>query len=290
MTGFARVEGVLEGLAWAVEVRSVNGRSLDLRCRMAAGCESLEPWVRTAVAERFRRGSLNVTVTLSRVATGSRVRINRLLLEQLIALAGEIDLGGVVAPARLDGLLAVRGVVESGDDEDDGGLRERLVPVVQAGIATALDRLASVRREEGARLVGVLAEQVRGIAELTARAGALASVQPEALRERLRSQVALLLETRTNLPEERLAQEVALLITRCDIREELDRLAAHTAAAAELLIAGGAIGRRFDFLCQEFNREANTLCSKSSDLDLTRTGLALKAAIEQMREQVQNIE
>ncbi|EWY39974.1 hypothetical protein N825_02990 [Skermanella stibiiresistens SB22] len=288
MTGFARAEGRDQGHAWTFEIKSVNSRNLDLRCRLAPGFDALEPIARAAIPQRVRRGSVNVALAVTRTAAANQIRINRDLLDQLIALS--MELGGATEKPRLDALLAVRGVVETVEDADGGEDRERLEAAMAATLQQALDHLSTVRLAEGARLVHVLNQHLDEIARLTDQASACASLQPEALRQKLRGQVVALLEAIPSLTEERLAQEAALLITRADVREELDRLRAHIAAARDMLAKGGAIGRQLDFLCQEFNREANTLCSKSSDVELTRTGLALKAAIEQLREQAQNIE
>lgn len=286
MTGFARADGQGEGFSWVVEAKSVNGRSLDLRCRTPAGFESVESLARAELSRRFKRGSISLSVTLTRTGGSPQIRINRELLDQLLALARELGAG---APPRFDALLAVRGVVEPVEDNDPE-VRRRLEVKVGEAALLALDRLAVARLDEGRRLAAVLTGHLDLIARLTGDAGAVASTQPAALRERLRQQVTALLDAVPGLPEERLAQEAALLATRADIREELDRLAGHAEAARALLAEGGAVGRRLDFLCQEFTREANTVCSKSADLELTRIGLALKAAVEQLREQVQNIE
>jgi uncharacterized protein (TIGR00255 family) len=291
MTGFARVEGSQDGTSWAWELKSVNSKSLDVRLRLPPGFDHLEPALRTSLAQRLKRGTISATLSLTRDAgAGGGLRINRAALDQILALADELTGRIEAAPPRLDGLLALRGVLESAGEEEAPEARERLAAVCLAGWEAALASLVAMREAEGARLAAVLRERLAEMTSLAAAAEASAAAQPEAIRARLRSLVAALLEASPALPEERLAQEAALLVARADIREELDRLAAHLAAAQDLLREGTAIGRRFDFLCQEFNREANTLCSKSADVELTRTGLALKAAIEQLREQVQNIE
>jgi uncharacterized protein (TIGR00255 family) len=288
MTGFARTEGQAEGCSWTIEAKSVNSRNLDIRCRLPGGFDALEPVIRTEVARRFKRGSITVAVTANRVGGGTQIRINRPLLDQVLALARDLEAEGAVPP-RVDGLLAIRGVLELVED-NEVDLRDKLDGVLSTDLTLALDRLAVARAGEGARLGGVLAIQLDEIAALTAAAASCAATQPLVLRERLLAQLATLVQAVPALSEDRLAQEVALLVARGDIREELDRLRAHVAAARDLLAAGDAVGRRLDFLCQEFNREANTLCSKSTDVELTRIGLALKAGIEQFREQVQNIE
>ena len=288
MTGFARAEGQHEGCSWAIEVKSVNGRNLDLRFRLPSGFDGLEPMARAEIAKRFKRGSLNLTLTVNRGATGGQVRINRPLLDQLLAMARDYA-GPEAPPPKFEALLGVRGVLEVLDEGEAASLKELEAPLT-AGLSLALDRLATARTEEGARLAEVLNRVLEEIAALVKAAGATAATQPAVLRERLCAQLAALTEAVPALPEDRLAQELALLVARGDLREELDRLKAHIAAARDLMATGDAVGRRFDFLCQEFNREANTLCSKSTDTELTRIGLALKAAIEQLREQVQNIE
>jgi len=291
MTGFARVEDSRDGVSWAWELKSVNSKSLDLRLRLPPGFDHLEPALRGSLGQRIKRGAVSATLSLAREAgAGGGLRVNRAALDQILALAEELTGKIEAAPPRLDGLLALRGILEPAGEEETPASREALGAAFLAGWESALGRLVAVREAEGARLETVLRERLAEMASLVAAAEASAAAQPDAIKARLRSLVAALLEASPALPEERLAQEAALLVARADIREELDRLAAHLAAAQDLLREGAAIGRRFDFLCQEFNREANTLCSKSADVELTRTGLALKAAIEQLREQVQNIE
>jgi uncharacterized protein (TIGR00255 family) len=290
MTGFARAEGHAEEISWIWELRSVNSKSLDLRIRVPPGLESLELPLRGALAQRLKRGAVTVTLSLTKSASGGGLRINREALAQVVAMAQQLVAEGKAAPPRADGLLALRGVLESGEDGEDEARRERRQGALLDSFARALDGLVGMRAAEGERLIPTLEARLAEIARLIGQAEDNAAVQPQALKARLAEMVAELLEASPALPPERLAQEAALLVAKGDIREELDRLAAHIVAAQELLAEGGAIGRRFDFLCQEFNREANTLCSKSADVALTRTGLGLKAAIEQLREQVQNLE
>ena len=238
--------------------------------------------------KRLARGSVNLNLNVNRTQAVAQLRINRELLAQVLELAREIEDAGA-APPRLDSLLAVRGIIEP-VEEDETEARERVESALKADLGRVIDQLVAARMSEGARLVTVLNGHLDEIERLIDAASACTSTQPEALRERLRNQVAALLDASPALPEERLAQEAAILIAKADVREEMDRLRAHIQAARDMLKEGGAIGRRFDFLCQEFNREANTLCSKSADVELTRIGLSLKASIEQLREQVQNIE
>jgi uncharacterized protein (TIGR00255 family) len=288
MTGFARAEGETAGLAWIWEVKSVNGRSLDLRLRLAAGFEALEPQLRAELAARFRRGNVSANLTVARTSAPP-LRVNRAGLAQLVALMNELKDEIDAAPPRLDGLLAVRGVVETVEDEAEPVVEERRRALL-SGWAVALDRLAAARAEEGARLAALLGDQIGEIAALVEAADSSAAAQPAALRERLRANLASLADTVPAIPEERIAQELALLVTRSDVREEIERLRAHLDQASDLLRQDEPAGRRLDFLCQELNREANTLCAKSADIALTRIGMALKAVIEQFREQVQNIE
>lgn len=288
MTGFARVDGHGDGYSWTFEAKSVNGRSLDLRCRLPSGFDSIEAATRAELPKRLARGNVNLTLTVNRAQAVSQLRINRELLAQVLELAREIEGAGAAAP-RLDSLLAVRGIIEP-VEEDETESRARVESALKADLAKLIDQLVVNRLAEGARIAEVLNGHLDEIARLVDAASACASTQPEALREKLRAQVAAILGSFPALSEDRLAQEAAILIGKADVREELDRLRAHIQAARDLMAEGGAIGRRFDFLCQEFNREANTLCSKSADVELTRIGLSLKASIEQLREQVQNIE
>ncbi len=290
MTGFARREGGDAKLTWIWEAKSVNGKGLDVRCRLPSGMEALESKVRAAVPRFCARGSVTVSLTLDRGERSMRLQVNRDMLEQLVRLTRELQQEIEAEPPRLDGLLAVRGVLETVEELDDpAALADREARMAE-DLDQLMEQLAETRREEGARLKAMALAHLGRVSELTIQAAATAEAQPETLKGRLRRQLDELLEAETGVSEERLAQELALLITKSDIREELDRLTAHEAAARELLEEDSAIGRRLDFLCQEFNREANTLCSKAQDVGLTRIGLALKNAVEQLREQIQNIE
>jgi uncharacterized protein (TIGR00255 family) len=288
MTGFARAEGDELGISWAWEVKSVNGKSLDLRLRLAPGFDSLEPQLRALLAQRFRRGNFSATLAVTRTAPAA-LRVNREVLAQLIALMNELTGEIEAAPPRLDGLLALRGIVETVEDEADTVLEARRRSVLGSW-ALALDRLAAARAEEGSRLGALLRAQLAELAAIVKAAAGCAAAQPAAIRDRLQAMLANLVDLVPGMPEERVAQEMALLVARSDIREELERLRAHIDQASELLQQAEAVGRRLDFLCQELNREANTLCSKSAEIELTRIGLSLKAGVEQFREQVQNIE
>jgi uncharacterized protein (TIGR00255 family) len=288
MTGFARAQGEGLKISWAWEVKSVNGRSLDLRLRLAPGFDALEPDLRAELARRFRRGNFSAVLSVTRT-TPAALRVNREALAQVIALIAELGGSVEAAPPRLDGLLALRGVVETIEDEPEEIVEARQ-NAIRGDWVTAVDRLVAARAEEGARLEVLLLEQLGEMTRLVSAAASCAAAQPSAIRSRLRAMLAGLADLAPAMPEERIAQEVALLATRSDVREEIERLTAHLAQASELLRQTDAVGRRLDFLCQELNREANTLCSKSADIELTRIGISLKAAVEQFREQVQNIE
>ena len=275
-------------MSWVWEIKSVNGRALDLRLRLAPGFDALEPELRAALTQRFRRGNFSANLAVTRT-TPPALRVNREALSQLVTLINELSGEIEAAPPRLDGLLALRGVVESVEAEDETVIEARRREVL-AGWNAALDRLAEARADEGARIAALLGSQLDEMAALVTAAADCAAAQPAAIRERLRTVLTSLADLMPSMPEERVAQEVALLAARSDIREEIERLRAHLEQAGELLQQGEAVGRRLDFLCQELNREANTLCSKSADIELTRIGLSLKAVVEQFREQVQNIE
>jgi len=290
MTGFARKQGGDGRVGWIWEVKSVNGRSLEVRCRLPAGYESLEPSVRATVAAHCARGNVQLSLTVDRGEVPLTLRVNRALLDDLLELARELQAELGAPPPQVEGLLTVRGIIETVEDQPGEDELDSREAAMEEDLVLALESLDAMRRGEGERLAALVAGHLAEIERLSAAAAASAAVGPDALKERLRGQVAELLAATPALPEERLAQEAALLITKADVREEIDRLTAHVSAARELLSSGGAIGRRLDFLCQEFNREANTLCSKASDVALTRIGLDLKAAIDQLREQVQNIE
>ena len=290
MTGFARGAGNQGDHAWVWEARSVNGRGLDVRVRVPPGYDALEQPARALVTERSRRGNVTVGLQLVRTGAAAEVRVNEEVLERLIAIGRDLARRLQAPPPTVDGLLALRGVVDTVEVAEDEAARTAREAAMLAGLATTLDALAGARGDEGARLAALLGAHLDDMSALVAQAGSLSATRPEALRARLSEQVAELLAGAAGMTPERLAQEVALLAVKADVREELDRLDAHVAQARQLLADGKGVGRRFDFLAQEFNREANTLCSKSGDVALTRVGLDLKVAIDQLREQVQNVE
>ncbi|HTO40128.1 MAG TPA: YicC/YloC family endoribonuclease [Rhizomicrobium sp.] len=290
MTGFAEAQGAHESMRWRWEIKSVNGRGLDLRLRTPPGFESVDSAARPLAAERFKRGSLQATLTADMGEAARGLKIDAVALAAAVKIAREIATETGLPPARVDGLLALKGVIVQ-EDMLPASAPERAArdAAILASLATAFDALSAARKNEGAKLSHVLNDVLREISDLVQTATQLAATQPAALRDRLTAQLNDLLTPGT-IAEDRLAQEVALLATRADVREELDRLNAHVHEARTLLSSGDAVGRKLDFLAQEFNREANTLCSKSTDIQLTRTGLALKAAIDQFREQAQNVE
>lgn len=289
MTGFGRSEGAGAGVTWAWEARSVNGRGLDVRTRLPNGYDALEPVVREEAQKRFKRGSLQIGLTLKRDASAGAAVINTALLETLIEAGAPYVKAGRVSAPTWEGLLGVRGVLTSEDTAEASDLRTTLDGDLRTTLGEALDRLAASRVQEGVALKALLEGLIAQVETTTGQARDLAATTPAALQERIRSRLAGL-APEVAIDPQRLAQEAALAATRADVREELDRLTAHAHEARALILGGESAGRRLDFLAQEFNREANTLCSKSSDLALTRLGLDLKTAIDQLREQSSNVE
>ncbi|GHD49642.1 hypothetical protein GCM10017083_22170 [Thalassobaculum fulvum] len=304
MTGFARVDGGAEAApeggespipwTWTWEIRSVNAKGLDLRTRLPSLAEGWESRIRERAQARLARGSVTVTWTLEQAdrAKVPQVVVNEPFLREILALQEKLEADGLVYPTApsLDRLLAIRGVVEVVERVADTAVIAALEAPALADLDRALDGMVEARGREGAKLKAVLETHLDEMAELTGRAVAAAETQPAALRARMADQLALLLEASPPVSEERMVQELALLATKAEVREETDRLTAHVAACRELLSDGGAIGRKLDFLCQELNREANTLCSKAVDLELTGIGVELKTRIERFREQIQNVE
>jgi len=290
MTGFARAQGAEGGYSWTWEIKSVNARGLDLRFRLPPGFDHLEVEARTRIADKLRRGSVNVGLALVRPPRLPAIEVNRESLDRVVAQSVEVGQTYDSPTPRIELFLQIPGVLVSATTEETEEERARLESRLLAGFDQALARLADMRAGEGARLAAVVGGHVDHIEALRGAAAAAIGDVPALMARRLREQIDTLLGGDKPVSEERLAQEIALLVSKADVREELDRLDAHIAAARELMAGGGAVGRRLDFLCQEFNREANTLCSKSADIALTRIGLDLKASIEQFREQVQNIE
>lgn len=294
MTGYARAQGSDDRRRWVWEARSVNGRNLEIRCRLPQGFDRLENPARTAVAGRLKRGSVSLNLTITSERHGKPLSINRALLAELGTLVEEVRRTTGAAAPSADGLLRVRGVIEEEEaGEESEEALATLDKALQASLDEALKGLGASRAAEGKALAVVLEGHVAEIEDLCRRAAERAQAQIGTVRARFEGQLAELLGRVPALSDERFAQEVALLVGKADVREELDRLAAHVAQARTLLAEArpdNPVGRKFDFLCQEFNREANTLCSKSADIELTRIGIDLKGAVERMREQVQNVE
>jgi uncharacterized protein (TIGR00255 family) len=290
MTGFARADGTTAGVRWTWEIRSVNGKGLDLRLRLPSGFERLDLAVRERCAARLTRGNIQGTLTIDSEAGGERFRINEAVLAEVLKamerISGKID----VQPPTLDGILAIRGVVDLVEIAPDEASQAALDEGLLAGLDTALADLVVMRAREGVAIGAVLAARLDEIARLAGAAEASPARTPEVIRQRLAEQIAALLDAAPALDPDRLHQEAVLLAAKADIREEIDRLDAHVDAARALLTAGGPVGRRLDFLAQEFNREVNTLCAKSNDRALTAVGLELKAVVDQLREQIQNLE
>jgi uncharacterized protein (TIGR00255 family) len=290
MTGFARGHGGASSYAWAWELKSVNSKGLDLKLRLPPGWEAIEPGVRARASEVLSRGSVFANLTVSREGIAPVARINEPALNAVLAALKGLEGKVAGAPPSLDGILALKGVMEVGEAEESEDERSAAEAAVVAGFGEVLKSLAEMRRTEGEALGKILSARLSEIGALAARAEAAPGRKPEAIKARLAEQVATLLEASQRFDADRLHQEAIMLATKIDIREELDRLAAHVAQAKKLIADGGPIGRKLDFLSQELNRESNTLCSKANDLELTNIGLELKAVVEQFREQVQNLE
>ncbi len=290
MTGFARAGGSFSDYSWNWEIKSVNGKGLDVRCRLPAGIDSIEQPARALIKENFARGNFQVGLHVTRQTNGTNLTINDAALEQVLAALGALsERMETVSPSPVE-ILAMRGVLETTEaSETDEELALRDTALL-ASLKEAVQDLKKVRRAEGAHLQSVLGSAVLEIKQLSKNARDSEWIQPVAIQNRLKAQVDEILGAAPSLPEERLAHEVALLMVKADIREEIDRLDAHAMAMDELLNSAAPVGRQLDFLMQELNREANTLCSKAADVALTRIGLDLKAVIDQAREQVQNIE
>jgi uncharacterized protein (TIGR00255 family) len=290
MTGFARSHGVSGAYAWAWELKSVNAKGLDLKLRLPPGWDAIEVPVRNTASKALARGSVFANLTVGREGVAAVARINEPVLAAVLATLKDLSGKANAAPPTLDGILSLKGVMEVTEAEESEAERQAAEGAIVEGFAQALKGLAQMRRTEGTALGHVLADRLSQIAALAAQAEASPGRKPEAIKARLAEQVAALLDASQRLDPDRLHQEAILLATKADIREELDRLAAHVAQARKLLADGGPVGRKLDFLSQELNRESNTLCAKANDVELTNIGLELKAVVEQFREQVQNLE
>lgn len=286
MTGFSSFS-TEKDISWTWTLRSVNGKGLEIRCRLPAGYDLLEPEVREVLRKTFTRGNISVSLDFKSEQQRRPPQINRELLDELCHMATTLqEKFPQIRPASFDGLLNIRGVIEQPEGSEN---TEETKALFTSSLAAAVQTLKQARLAEGAKITEALNEHISRIEELVTQAKSLAALQPEKIRQNLKANLDLLKET-NDLSEERFMQEVTACMLRADVREELDRLAAHVRTARELFAESGSVGRKLDFLCQEFNREANTLCSKSADIELTRTGMALKTVIDQLREQIQNIE
>jgi uncharacterized protein (TIGR00255 family) len=290
MTGFARSHGASGPYTFEWELKSVNAKGLDLRLRLPQGWDELEAFAKKRAGEILSRGTVYANLNVKRTSSASTVRVNEEVLASIVkvagALAGKLD---AVAPS-IDGLLAIKGVIEIVEPESDETEDKVARDAAAAAFDQALRDLVDMRRREGVSLGQILSQRIDEIERLASKAEAAPGRKPDAVKARLAEQVAALLESSDRFDPDRLNQEALLIATKADIREELDRIASHVSQAREMIARGGPVGRRLDFLAQEFHREVNTCCSKSNDIELTNTGLELKSVVEQFREQVQNLE
>ncbi len=290
MTGFARSHGASGTYGWAWELKSVNAKGLELRLRLPPGWDAVEVPVRARAAEKLSRGNVYATLTVKREGVSPVVRVNEAVLSAVLSTMQDVSVRLDAAPPRLDGILGIKGVIDVIEEVEDEAAHGAAETAIVEGFAAAVEGLSAMRRHEGDALGRILSTRLDEIAALTARAESVPGRQPDAIKKRLGEQIALLMDSGSRFDPDRLHQEALLIASKADVREELDRLHAHVGQARELLKKGGAVGRRLDFLSQEFNREANTLCSKANDLELSNIGLELKSVVEQFREQVQNLE
>lgn len=291
MTGFARVEGSSGRYRWAWELRSVNGKGLDIRSRLPQGHEHLEADLRRLLGAGLSRGNLQVGLTVTVSENRVEAVLNRDALDAVLALRETLGPELVdPAPMRLDSLLSIRGLVDLREATDDAEAIAARDADILGGLSAAADAMVAMRQSEGVALGRILSDHISRIEELASQIEADPARRPEEIGRRLEAQVASLMDGAAGLDRDRLHQEIALLATKADLREEIDRLKAHVTAARDLIAAGGPIGRKLDFLAQEFNREANTICSKSTSVAVTAAGIELKVVIDQFREQVQNLE
>ncbi|MSO67219.1 MAG: YicC family protein [Pseudolabrys sp.] len=290
MTGFARGHGVTGSYAWSWEIKSVNAKGLDLRLRLPPGWDAVEVPARKNATEKLSRGTVYANLTVERKGVAPTVKVNEPVLNAVLATLKSLSGKVTASPPTLDGILALKGVIEVTEEDEREEDRRSAEAAIVASFDKLLADLIAMRREEGATLGRLLSARLDEIAKLTARADAAPGRKPEAIKARLAEQVATLLSASTRFDSDRLHQEAILIASKADIREELDRLASHVAQVQKMIADGGPIGRRLDFLAQELNRESNTLTAKANDVELTNIGLELKSVVEQFREQVQNLE
>jgi uncharacterized protein (TIGR00255 family) len=290
MTGFARSHGVCGTYAWSWELKSVNAKGLDLRLRVPPGWDAIDVPARNRAAAVLARGTVYGTLNVKREGVAPIVKVNEPVLAAVLATLKDVSSRVDTDPPRLDGILSLKGVIEVIDEDEREDDRRAAEQAVIAGFDQTVAELAAMRRREGETLGQVLMQRLTEMVVLAERAEAAPGRRPEAIKIRIAEQVAMLLDASDRFDPDRLHQEAILIASKADIREELDRLASHVAQAEQIITEGGAVGRRLDFLSQELNREVNTVCSKSNDVELTTIGLELKAVVEQFREQVQNLE
>jgi uncharacterized protein (TIGR00255 family) len=290
MTGFARSHGSSGAYSFEWELKSVNAKGFDLRFRTPPGWDAIEPLARKIATGLLSRGTVYANLNVKRVNDAPGIRINEQVLASVMAVAADLSTKYGAAPPTVDGLLAIKGVLETSEPEDNEDERKVAEAAIMSAFDEALTNLVTMRQREGVALRDILSTRLREVEQLAARADNAPGRHPAAIKARLSEQIATLIEASDRFDTDRLHQEALMMATRADIREELDRIAAHVVQARELLGKGEAVGRRLDFLAQEFNREVNTTCSKANDLELTNIGLEMKSVVEQFREQVQNVE
>jgi uncharacterized protein (TIGR00255 family) len=290
MTGFARSHGTSGPYAFEWELKSVNAKGLDVRLRLPAGWDEIEQLARKRANDVLARGTVYANLSVRRANAQATVKVNEDVLAAVVKVATDLTHRLDAAAPRIDGLLAIKGVIEVAEPDRDEAEDAAARTAIEKSFAEALASLVEMRQREGETLAAILSQRLDEIESLSKKAEDAPGRKPEAIRARLAEQIAALLEASDRFDTDRLNQEAIMIATKADIREELDRIASHVTQAREMLQKGGAVGRRLDFLAQEFNREVNTCCSKSNDLELTNTGLAMKNVVEQFREQVQNLE
>ena len=290
MTGFSRAQGSDECCDWNWEIRSVNGRILDLRCRLGLGGERFESEVKKRIGARFKRGNISVTLKLSYPSVIHNLQVNQNFLNHLISLWRDYEGKNKIQPPTFDGLLSLRGVIETvSEDESSEEFANRDLQILKT-LDEALDSMSAMRIAEGNAIQKLLLEQLNELSSLTIAVEKILESHPKNAWNNLKQQIEKLIDDKSIIDNDRIAQEVAILVSKSDIREELDRLQAHLEAAREQIIKGGAMGRKLDFISQEFNREANTLCAKANNYKISELGLSMKLLIDQFKEQIQNLE
>ncbi len=290
MTGFARSEGAFGEFSWNWEIRTVNGRGLDVRLRMPQGNEALEQLGRKLISGQLSRGNVTANLFVSREGNPVQIRLNEEVLKEVTDIISRTKNLVEATPPSLDGILGIKGVLEAVEPEEDADEFEERKGKILESLDIAIKNLITARQDEGKKLAQVIEAQISGIKKIVSEIESLPERSPEAIREKLIEQISRLLESSENLDEQRLHQEAMILATKSDIAEELDRLNAHIESGYQLLQDKAPVGRKLEFLVQELNREANTICSKANHIKTTQLGLEMKAIIDQIKEQVQNIE